>query len=81
MCCWAGFDSQHLYFGMGMEVMNMHTHMSPDPTILKYVMGVYKSNGELKGALTVRAYLEAVSFEREMNAWMDELDEKEGIEE
>ena len=45
----------------------MHTSItSPDPTILRYVMRVYKADekrGELIG--------QAIVVERELNAWMD----------
>jgi hypothetical protein len=62
-----------------MEVKNMHANMTPDPQILKYVLGAYKDAG--RKCEPIRRVLEALSFEKEMNAWMDELDEKEGIEE
>lgn len=42
---------------------------SPDPTILRYVMGVYKTDekrGELIG--------QAIVIERELNAWIDEIE-------
>ena len=53
----------------------MHTSItSPDPTILRYVLGVYKADekrGELIG--------QAIVFERELNAWIDRTENREGV--
>jgi hypothetical protein len=65
-----GFDS--LYLVEVEEVKKMHTSItSPDPSILRYVMGVCKADekrGELIGL--------AIVIERELNAWIDEVAKK-----
>jgi len=48
----------------------MHASItSPDPTILRYVVGVYKAD-EVRGELIGQA----IVIERELNAWIDDVE-------
>ena len=46
-----------------------------DPTIQAYVMGSYKAD-DLRGEIIGQALI----FERELNAWIDRLEEMERVE-
>ena len=66
-----GFESRsHM---MRVEAKEMEEQITPpDPSILDYILRVYKAD-EARGELVGHALV----FEREMNAWIDSLEEKE----
>jgi len=72
--CATGFDSRYfLFFENKDGGHEMHASItSPDPTILRYVMGVCKAD-EVRGELIGQAIVIA----RELNAWMDCIERKE----
>jgi len=73
----AGLNPATSYFlEKMMEVKKMHPSIitSPDPTILRYVMGAFKGSGKTLGEVAAHAR----QFENEMNAWIDMVDAKEG---
>jgi hypothetical protein len=45
------------------------------PTIYTYVLGVLKGKGKSLGEIAS----EARSFEEDLNCWIDELEDKEGL--
>lgn len=45
------------------------------PTIYTYVMGVLKGKGIALGEIAS----EARSFEKDLNCWIDELEDREGL--